>query len=211
MSDSFIREVDEDIRQKQLQDLWKRFGKFIIGIAVGIVVIVAGRAIYTNVVESKYSEQAANFSSALKQEAAAISSALDPVISSDVDGYKIVATFKKAELAVTDGNNAEAVKILDQFIQTAGVAQIYKDMASIQASMLELDTATTDQLRARLALTLNSGNGFQYLAEELIALSELKGGDVDAAKERFLALTENLEVPNGVKTRAEQYLSVIDE
>ena len=181
MSDSFIREVDEDIRQKQLKDLWKRFGKFIIGIAVGIVLIVAGRAIYTNVVESKYNEQAANYSSALKQEAAAISSALDPVISNDVDGYKIVATFKKAELAVTDGNNAEAVRILDQFIQTADVAQIYKDMASIQASMLELDTATTDQLRTRLALALNGDNRFQYLAEELIALSELKAGDAAAA------------------------------
>ena len=37
MSDTFIREVDEDLRQKQLSSLWKKYGKIVIGIAVGIV------------------------------------------------------------------------------------------------------------------------------------------------------------------------------
>jgi hypothetical protein len=210
VSDAFIREVDEDLRQKQLNNLWKKFGKFIIGAAVGIVLIVAGRAIYTNVVESKYSEQASNFSAALKQDEGSILSALDTVVTSDVVGYKIVATFKQAELAIAAGDNAKAISVLDTFIASADVPQIYKDMASIQASMLDLDTATTDQIRARLALVLNGDSGFAHLGEELIALSELKSGNVDAAKERFKTLTENVEVPNSVKTRAGQYLSVIE-
>ena len=210
MSDAFIREVDEDLRQKQLHGLWKKFGKVVIGIAVGIVLIVAGRAIYTNLTENKYSEQAANFSAALKQDGDAALSALSSVANSDVDGYKIIATFKQAELAVTDGNIENAVSILDTFISTSDVPQIYKDMASVQASMLELDTATTDQIRSRHALVLNGDSGLKHLAEELIALSELKSGDVDAAKTRFKALTENVETPNSIKTRAGQYLSVIE-
>jgi hypothetical protein len=210
VSDAFIREVDEDLRQKQLNDLWKKFGKFIIGAAVGIVLIVAGRAIYTNMVESKYSAQATKFSAALKQDENTVLSALDTVVTSDVVGYKIVATFKQAELAIAAEDYPKAISILDNFIASADVPQIYKDMASIQASMLDLDTATTDQIRARLSLVLNGDSGFQHLGEELIALSELKSGNVDAARERFKTLTENVEVPNSVKTRAGQYLSVIE-
>ena len=56
MSDAFIREVDEDLRQKQINNLWKKYGKFIIGIAFGIVLLVSGRALYSSFVESKYIE-----------------------------------------------------------------------------------------------------------------------------------------------------------
>lgn len=210
MSDSFIREVDEDLRQKQLLNLWKTYGKFVIGIAVGIVLIVAGRAIYNNVAEGKYMEQAEAFSNALKLENGKISAALDPIIASDIDGYEIIATFKKAELAITDGNEAEAVKILDQFSEQSGVDQIYKDMAKIQAAFLMLDTASLDEMRGRLALLQEGDSGFQYLAEEILALAELKAGETEAAKTRFQALTENLEASAAIKSRAGQYLSVIE-
>ena len=211
MSDAFIREVDEDIRQKQLNSLWKQYGKFIIGIAVGIVFIVAGRSLYSYSVESKYTEQANAFAAALDMNEEDITAALDTVIASDVDGYEIIATFKKVELELIAENKLGAVVILDQFIETATVDQVYKDVANIQAAILELDTASVDAIRARLSLILNGDTPFQYLATELLALSELNAGDVEAAKERLEALTGNADAPGSIKNRAEQYLSVIKE
>ena len=172
MSDEFIREVDEDIRQKQINDLWKKYGKFVIGIAVGVVAIVAGRAIYSSIVESKYSEQATLYSQALSMNQEEISSALDPLTNSDVDAYEILATFKKAELFIADGDKTGAIGILDQFASTSSVSQIYKDIATIQAALLELDTASVDQIRSRLSLILNSDSKYQYFASESMALSE---------------------------------------
>lgn len=210
MSDAFIREVDEDLRQKQLHNLWKKFGKFIIGIAVGIVLIVAGRAIYTYLSESRYNEQAVAFSNAISLNENEIGAALDPVIASDVDGYEIVATFKKAELAVNADDKAGAVVILDNFIATASVPDIYKDLANIQAAILELDTASVDVIRGRLSLILNGSTPFKYLAEELVALSELNAGETEAAKTRLEALIGNVEASSAIKGRSEQYLSVIE-
>ena len=105
MSDEFIREVDEDIRQRQINDLWKKYGKFVIGIAFGIVAIVAGRAIYSSVIESKYSEQASLYSQAISMNENEISSALDPLLNGDVQAYEILATFKKSKLALENGIN----------------------------------------------------------------------------------------------------------
>ncbi|MBT5073024.1 MAG: tetratricopeptide repeat protein [Kordiimonadaceae bacterium] len=210
MSDAFIREVDEDLRQKQLHALWKKFGKFIVGIAVGIVLIVAGRSIYSYISESKFNEQAIAFSNAISLNETEIASALDQVIASDVDGYEIIATFKKAELAVKAADKVAAVAILDNFIASASVPEIYKDMANIQAAILELDTASADSIRGRLSLILNGSTSFQFLATELVALAELNAGETQAAKSRLEALIGNVEAPTSIKSRSEQYLSVIE-
>jgi hypothetical protein len=41
-SETFIREVDEELRREQLHALWNRFGWIFIGICVLIVLITAG-------------------------------------------------------------------------------------------------------------------------------------------------------------------------
>ena len=44
--DSFIREVNEELRSEQIQNVWKRFRPLIIGVAVLIVLGVAGGALF---------------------------------------------------------------------------------------------------------------------------------------------------------------------
>jgi hypothetical protein len=210
VSDEFIREVDEDIRQRQINNLWKKYGKFVIGIAFGIVAIVAGRAIYSSVIESKYNEQASLYSQAISMNGNEISSALDPLLNSDVKAYEILATFKKAELALENDDKATAVSVLDKFINTSSVSNVYKEMATIQAALLELDTASVDQIGTRLSLLLNSDSKYQYFAAEIMALSELKAGNTGAAKSRLKALINDENASGSIKTRAEQYLSVIE-
>ena len=36
--DSFIREVDEELRSDRFQDFWKAYGKVLIGVALAIVI-----------------------------------------------------------------------------------------------------------------------------------------------------------------------------
>ena len=172
--------------------------------------MVAGRSLYTYSVESKYNEQATAYSQALKLNNSEISKALDPVMASDVDGYQIVAAFKKVELALAAEDKLGAIAILDQFIATSSADQIYKDIANIQAVIIELDTAPVDTIRARLSLILDGGSTFQYLAAELLGLSELRNGEVDSAKTRLNTLIANDDAPATIKSRAEQYLSVIE-
>ena len=49
MSDVF-KEVDEDLRREQLKSIWDRFGAYIIGAAVLIVVATAGYRLWADVV-----------------------------------------------------------------------------------------------------------------------------------------------------------------
>jgi len=40
--ESLFREVDEEVRQEQFKKLWARYGKFVIGLAVLVIIGVAG-------------------------------------------------------------------------------------------------------------------------------------------------------------------------
>ncbi|MCC3860003.1 tetratricopeptide repeat protein [Pseudemcibacter aquimaris] len=210
MSDEFIREVDDDLRQKQINDLWKKYGKFVIGMAFGIVAIVAGRAIYTSVVEGQYQEQASLYEEALLQNADQMSASLNQVANGGVAGFELLATLKKAQLAIEADNREEAISILDGFAKNSDMSQIYKDMVNIQVALLEVDTASLDQIRSRLSLILNGDNRYGYMATEIMALAELKAGETDAAKTRLETLIGDVDAPGSIKTRAEQYLSVIE-
>src|SRR5690554_3103701 len=46
-NDSFIREVNEELRSEQLRNVWSRYGKIIIGVAVIVVLATAGHRGYT--------------------------------------------------------------------------------------------------------------------------------------------------------------------
>ena len=41
MSEEIFREVDDDLRQDQYFKLWKQYGRFLVGAAVGVVVATA--------------------------------------------------------------------------------------------------------------------------------------------------------------------------
>ena len=44
--DSFIREVDEELRSDRVQEFWDKYGKLVIGVAVAIVVVTGGYRFY---------------------------------------------------------------------------------------------------------------------------------------------------------------------
>src|SRR5690606_32565996 len=63
--DSFIREVNEELRSDRMKSVWRRFGPLIIGAAVAIVLGTAGTVGYQHWVESKASASGDKFVASL--------------------------------------------------------------------------------------------------------------------------------------------------
>lgn len=214
MSNEFIREVDEDLRNQQLSDFWKKYGKFIIAAAVLIVLLVAGFQGLGKYRESLYLEQADKYAKALEQVKTFDNSGavvtLNELTASGVEGFEILSAFKLAEIELGKGNTEAAVEVLDNFISTSDADKVYKELAGIQAALLTLDTASYDQISDRLAAMTANGNPWQFLAQELLALSALKNGNTEEAKRLMTDISQNLEAPENVKQRINQLMGVIE-
>ena len=64
--DSFIREVNEELRQDQAKALWDSYGAFVIGTAVAVVLVTAGWVAWDYWTSSRANKSGDDFSLALR-------------------------------------------------------------------------------------------------------------------------------------------------
>lgn len=214
MSEEFIREVDEDLRHRQLTGLWKKYGSYVIAFLVGIILFVAGNVTLRNYNESQYARVADQYE---KVEKGVTANDLDEAIralevmsDTSVSGYQMLASFKEAEIELEKGDREKAVAALDRLVNAAGVDKVYRDMARLKAAMVALDTLSYDELKMRLAPLTIEGNSWKYMAKELLAMSALSSGNSEEAKRLLTEMEQDLEAPDDVKTRARDFKSVIE-
>ena len=101
MGDIF-REIDEDLRQERFERLWKRYGKFIVGAAVAVVLIVGGYKAWEHYSLKQKEESSMQYWSAMqllndgkKEDAAALFGSL---VKNGTSGYRILAKFQKTAM-----------------------------------------------------------------------------------------------------------------
>ncbi len=214
MSEEFIREVDEDIRHKQLTSTWKKYGPYLIAFLVGTILFVAANVTWKNYKESQYTDVANRYSMVEKDVAGndmdAALKALEGLSDTSVEGYQILVAFKRADIEIEKGNDEQAVVALGKLSKASGVDKVYRDLASLKAAMILLDTASYDDMKHRLAPLMVEGNVWKYMAKELLAVAALNAGNGEEAKGLFLELEQDLEAPREVKERAKEFKSVIE-
>ncbi|WP_420336751.1 tetratricopeptide repeat protein [Roseibium sp.] len=204
MSDIF-REVDEDIRQEKYRRLWNKFGLWIIGVAVLIVVGTAGYRFWLGYEETQSQNAGDKFFDAIAlsdqqqyQEAAEIYTELE----SSVGGYPALAKFRRATDLANSGQSQEALDAFDALSRDTALMQAMRDVAALRAGYIAVDledyTAVADRVEG---LTGDTGP-FRAAARELLALSAWKNGDFETASRWITALEEDQETPVDVNRRA---------
>lgn len=214
MSEEFIREVDEDLRHKQLTNIWKKYGSYLIAFLVGTVLFVAGNVTLKNYNESQYNKVANEYSKAMASAKANDTDAalkmLQKLSDEDVSGYQILAAFKQADIDLEKGDSDKAASVLGKLSDAADVDKVYRDLARLKAAMILSDTLSYDEIKARLAPLTIEGNIWKNMAKELLAMAALNSGNGEEAKRLLTELEEDLEAPADVKSRAKDFKSVIE-
>lgn len=214
MSEEFIRGVDEDLRHKQLTGAWKKYGPYLIAFLVGTVLFVAGNVTLKNYNESQYAKVADQYS---KVNQSVIANDMDEALvniatlsDTNVNGYQILVAFKEADIELEKGNDEKAIAALDKLVNAAGVEKFYRDLASLKAAMIALDSASYDDIKSRLAPLMIEGNTWKYMAKELLAMSASATGNGEEARDLLTQIIQDLEAPEDVKNRAKDFKSVIE-
>lgn len=212
MSDIF-REVDEDLRQERYAKLWSRFGKYVIGAIVLVVVVAAVVIAWQNIVESRRQAEGERFSEALvmAREGAAeqAATAFNRLAENSGSGYRALARLQAAAALVRAGNTAEAVSVYDQLATDGAVDRILRDLGALLAAMHSFDAASNDEMLQRLGPLVLDRNAWRYSAREMQALVMLRAGDVAQARTLLEALVDDSDAPGGIRSRAAELLGVV--
>lgn len=214
MSEEFIREVDEDLRHKQMAGMWKKYGSYLIAFLVGIILFVAGNVTLKNYNERHYAAVAEQYGTVEKEITAndldEALRGLEGLSDTNVKGYQILVAFRTADIDLEKGNKEKAVVALDALAKKSDVDKIYRDLATLKAAMIAMDTASYDEIKTRLAPLMINGNAWEYMAKELLASAALSAGKSEEAKNLLTEIEQDLEAPEDVKVRAKEFKSVIE-
>ena len=210
-SDAFVREVDENLRRDQAQALAKRYGTIIAG-ALLLFLAAVGGWIYWQDRQSKLAAaDSETLTSALTSldagtaaSAATVGPTLDKLTNSPSEGIATEARLAQASVALAGGNRASAIAIYRSVADDSGLAQPFRDLASLRLTSLEFDTIKPEAVIARLEPLAKPGNPWFGSAGELTAMAMLKQGRKAEAGRLFAAVAADKQVPESIRSRAVQ-------
>lgn len=212
MSDIF-REVDEDIRRERFKRLWDRFGPYVIGLAVLIVLITAGVRGWEYWQTSQAEATGDRFVAAITladegkhDEAIA---ALNSITEDGSGGYPVLAAFRAAGEKAAAGNAEGAVADYDAIADQSGLPLLVGDLARLRSAMLLSDNASVEELTSRIGDLAKTGNPWRQPAREILGFAAFRTNDLTAAREYFSEIAADQDSTPGIRSRAEVMLSLI--
>jgi hypothetical protein len=190
-----FHEVEEDLRRDQALAIWKKYGNVIIAAALVIVLAVAGHWGWREYSTRKQLQASADFLSAAATTDVAQREAALGRLAAEGGTYAVLARFRLAETAIEAGDKAKARGILTEIAKDDSADQALRDLATIQAALLELEIGKPEGAAEMVKGLTQEGQAYRLSALEITGLAAMAGGDKEKAKATFeelkkLAATE---------------------
>jgi hypothetical protein len=211
VTDAF-EEVEEELRRDQYTDFFNRYGAWLIGAVVAVLLGIGGYQVYQGWQKRQggvYADQiaaaqalyaAGKYPEAQKQ--------FETIAAQAPAGYKTMALLQggAARAAQNDLKGA-----LADFDKAAAVAptKAYKDLARLKAAYVAADVEDFAKLDARVKPLIDEAGPFSFQARELIAVQAMANGDAARARKEFDVLTVALDAPETIRQRAELSLTAL--
>jgi hypothetical protein len=212
-NDSFIREVNEELRSEQMRAIWKRFGPIILAAAALFVVGVVANQAYEYWVGIQKNASGDRFLTALKDaDEKRKDQAVKELEQLGKDGfgaYPVLARMRLATMKAQDGDIASAVTDFSAIGKDQAVPAAVRNVAHLRAAWLLVDTSSYEQVAAEVEALAVPSSAVRHSAREVLGLAAWKAGDYAKARDWFQLIVDDAEAPGGTVQRARTLLALI--
>ena len=208
ITDTFVREVDENLRRDRLRDFFKQNTGWLIGGVVLFLALSGGIIWYQQhreQVAEKHVEQLAEIYKDIGVgNTAKIAPRLDDLSNSESKGVKASALFTRAAFAIEQNDQKLAVSIYQKIADDSSLPDAYRNAALIRETALQFDQLQPQQVIARLQPLTKPGDPWFGSAGEMTALALIKQGKSSEAGQLFAAIAKDKDVPQSIRERSIQ-------
>ena len=214
MSDIF-QEVDEELRRENFAKLWARYNKYVIALAVLIVVATFGITQWRQYQLRHRQSEGVRYAAALdlarqgKEKDAA--DAFASIARQASGGHATLARLEEGAIKSRSGDNAGAIAVFDGVAGDGSLDALYRDVATLLWAQESLKSGDPRAIIARLAPLTSAESAWHATALELTALAQLKAGDRAAAHATYQRIADDLAAPQGARARATEMVAALAE
>ena len=206
--ETFLREVDENLRRDQLRTMARKYAPLWIAGVVLLLAAVGGWLFW----QDKQKKDSAADSEALAQvysdigagKLTTVPQRLDALANGNSDAVRASALFTRAAVAIEQNDRALAIAKYHEAANDTGLPAPYRDLGLIRATTLEFDGLKPDQVISRMEPIAKPGNPWFGSAGELTAMAMIKQGKKLEAGRLFAAVAADKLVPESIRARAVQ-------
>jgi hypothetical protein len=206
--ETFLREVDENLRRDQLQDMAKKYGAWIVAAAVLLLAAIGGWIYW----QDRQEKAASQDSEVLAQiytdigagKVANVPQRLDALAAGSEGALKASAMLARGAVAIEQNDRATATAKFNEVASAKDLPQPYRDLGLIRATSMEFDTLRPEQVIVRLQPLTKPGNPWFGSAGELTAMALVKQGKKLEAGRLFAAIAADQQVPESIRARSVQ-------
>ncbi len=216
-------EVEEDLRNERARALGRRYAG--LGVAA-LVLILAGTGGYVfwqqnrtetaNAVANRFIDAARAADRASAQaggpdQAAAATAAktLSAIAQTGPDGYRVLARLRLATLQWQGGQHKEAAATWQAVTDDPSAPPLLRDLATLTSAQTQLDSADPVLLRQRLQTLTGADNTWRPMAEQILALLDIRTGRQRDAAGTLQRLTVDARAPEGIRQMAADLLTTL--
>jgi len=209
----FFDEVEDDLRAERAAKLLKRYAWLIVAAAVAIVAAATGWQLWNRWQRRQDDTAAVRYvavQSAIERPNAPKTdqvSALDELATTAPEGYKTLARMRAASLKADAGDFPGAAALWNAVAADTKADHLLRDLAILQAIQRDLDHGDPAQLEARLKSLADAINPWTALAQEQLAMLDLRQGRLDDARQKLRMLSIDIGAPSGLRARASALLA----
>ena len=210
MSD-ILRQVDEELRQDRLLNLWRRYRIYLICGLILLIGSVIGFQINKSVNQSFYEGEVEKYigTSDLVDFNETIEN-LSKIDNSNQLLISGIAQIKIAILLMENGKIRESKEKLLEIINDGKANAILTDLAIYFYLMSSLNDIPMDEINVYLTNNKLENSSFKYLFKETIAIKNLLSGNIKLSKEKFNELVNDENTPRDIVIRAAKFLDTIN-
>jgi hypothetical protein len=203
VSDIF-HEVEEDVRRERYEQLWKKYGNYLIVLAgivvLGVAAFQAWRAYdldQRQKVSDAYqaAEQTAASGNAAKAETQFAALAKDAPA-----GYATLSKLHLAGAYLTQGKRDPAIALLREL--TGSSDRVIAATARLRLAWALADASPKADVQTVLQPLLAANSPWRYAAQEVVAYLDLKAGQHTLAIAEYTKLAQDQQAPAALRQRA---------
>lgn len=211
--EALLREVDDAVRQDDVADFGKRYGRTL-AIAAGVLVIgFGGYLFWESRRDAAREAQSETLIAALDHAQAgnlpAAASGVQALITDGGSGPKASAQLLAAGAAMAQNKPEDAARLLSALSADASAPAAMRDLAKLRLVAMQFDTMDKAQVAAQLGPLAQPGNPWFGSAGELLAMAYLEQGKRAEAGRLFSEIARTEAVPDPIRSRARQMAGVL--
>jgi hypothetical protein len=180
IGETFVREVDENLRRDQLRDFFKTYGNWLIAAVVLFLAATGGliwwRQHQQERAEAQVEKLAAVYNDVGAGKTAQAPQTLDALSDSGSKAVRASAKFARAAVALEQGDTKTAIASYKAVAADSGLPAPYRDAALVRQTALEFDRLQPQDVITRLEPLTKPGEPWFGSAGEMTALALAKQG-----------------------------------